>query len=74
MRILFAIGVAVSTLLLTSCSNPDASGGVTMQKGSTTVHAGTDKLTSLTENIPPAVVFYATALFQDIKARCLSWR
>ena len=32
MRILFAIVIAVSTLLLTSCSNPDTSGGVTMQK------------------------------------------
>ena len=32
MRILFAIGIAVSTLLLTSCTNPDTSGGVTMQK------------------------------------------
>ncbi|MEO2121916.1 MAG: hypothetical protein ABGY10_01085 [bacterium] len=32
MRILFAIGIAVSALLLTSCSNPDTSGGVTMQK------------------------------------------
>ncbi len=28
MRILFAIGIAVSALLLTSCSNPDTSGGV----------------------------------------------
>jgi|SaaInl4_135m_RNA_FD_contig_31_77035_length_689_multi_3_in_0_out_0_2 hypothetical protein len=32
MRILFAIGTAVSALLLTSCTNPDTSGGVTMQK------------------------------------------
>ena len=32
MRILFAIGIAVSALLLTSCTNPDTSGGVTMQK------------------------------------------
>jgi hypothetical protein len=32
MRILFAIGIAVSALLLTSCSNPDTSGGVTMQR------------------------------------------
>jgi hypothetical protein len=32
MRILFAIGIAVSALLLASCSNPDTSGGVTMQK------------------------------------------
>jgi hypothetical protein len=29
-KILFAIGIAVSTLLLTSCSNPDTSGGVTV--------------------------------------------
>jgi hypothetical protein len=28
MKILFAIGIAVSALLLTSCSNPDTSGGV----------------------------------------------
>ena len=32
MRILFAIGIAVSALLLASCTNPDTSGGVTMQK------------------------------------------
>jgi len=32
MKILFAIGIAVSALLLTSCSNPDTSGGVTLSK------------------------------------------
>ena len=32
MRILFAIGIAVSALLLTSCTNPDTSGGVTLSK------------------------------------------
>ena len=32
MRILFAIGIAVSALFLTSCSNPDTSGGVTLSK------------------------------------------
>jgi len=30
---------------------------------------GTDKLTFLTEIIPPMVAFYATKLFQDAKAR-----
>ena len=32
MRILFAIEIAVLALLLTSCSNPDTSGGVTLSK------------------------------------------
>ena len=32
MKILFAIGIAVSALLLTSCSNPNTSGGVTLSK------------------------------------------
>ena len=32
MSILFATGIAVSALLLASGSNPDTSGGVTMQK------------------------------------------